>query len=55
MFATDIHYEKPIGIDKKYIFENKGHIRFINKLNLPEDALQKIAYKNAERIYSIRN
>ena len=36
--------------DKKYIFENKGHIRFLNKLNLSEDVLQKIAYKNAEMI-----
>ena len=51
MFATDIYYEKSIGEDKKYIFENKGHIRFLNKLELPDDVLQKIAYKNAEMLY----
>ena len=51
MFGTDIYYEKCVERDFKFHFENKGHIRFINKLNLPEDVLQKIAYKNAEMIY----
>ena len=35
----------------KYHFENRGHMRFLNKLNLPEDVLQKIAYQKAEKIY----
>ena len=51
MFGTDIYYEKCVERDFKFHFENRGHIRFINKLNLPEDVLQKIAYKNAEMIY----
>ena len=51
MFATDIHYEKNLKRDMKYHFENRGHMRFLNKLNLPEDVLQKIAYQNAEKIY----
>ncbi len=55
MFATDIYYEKGIETNKKFIFENKGHIRFVNKLELPEDILQKIAYKNAERLYKCKN
>ena len=51
LFATDIHYEKSLKRDMKYHFENRGHMRFLNKLNLPEDVLQKIAYQNAEKIY----
>ena len=51
VFATDIHYEKSLERDWKFYFENRGHISFINKLNLPDDVLQKVAYKNAEKIY----
>ena len=51
LFATDIYYEKNSDRDKKYHFENRGHIRFLNKLNLPDDVLQKVAYQNAEKLY----
>ena len=51
LFATDIYYEKAPERDWKFHFENRGHMRFLNKLNLPHEVLQKIAYQNAEKLY----
>lgn len=51
LFATDIYYEKTPVRDSKFHFENRGHMRFLNKLSLPYEALQKVAWQNAERIY----
>ena len=54
MFATDIYYEKAPERDWKFHFENRGHMRFLNRLNLPDDVLQKVAYRNAECMYMKR-
>lgn len=51
MFGTDASSRRHPGTDDRVVSETLGHERFINKLNLPEEVLQKVAYKNAERIY----
>lgn len=53
MFGTDAFSRKHPGTDDRVVSETSGHERFINKLNLPEEELQKVAYKNAERIYKV--
>lgn len=51
MFGTDANARRHPGTDDKVISDTLEHERFINKLYLPEEELQKVAYKNAERIY----
>ena len=51
LFATDIYYEKKSERDYKFHFENRGHMRFLNRLHLPDDVLQKVAWQNAEGLY----
>lgn len=50
LFSTDTYAKKVT--DKDYIdFFYDGHIRFIRQLRLPEEALQKIAHRNTERLF----
>lgn len=51
LFATDVYYKTPHMEDWKFKNEYLGHMRFINKLNLPNHVLQAISHENAEKLY----
>jgi predicted TIM-barrel fold metal-dependent hydrolase len=52
VFGTDT-FITPENIDNDAVHTFLTHTRFIKKLRLPYDVLQKIAYENAERIFGM--
>jgi predicted TIM-barrel fold metal-dependent hydrolase len=53
LFGTDVHFKPDETYWRMREQHFLGHLRFIRQLDLPDDALQNVCWRNADRLYRL--